>query len=49
MTNLQEYLSCSSVIACGGSWMVKDSYIRDGQFDTIKNLTEEAVRLAKEK
>lgn len=49
LTNLQEYLSCPSVIACGGSWMVKESYIRDGQFDTIKNLTEEAVRLAKEK
>lgn len=44
--NLKDYLSCSSVIACGGSWMVKNDLIRAGAFDQIRALTREAVELA---
>lgn len=44
--NLKEYLSCPSVIACGGSWMVKNDLIRAGAFDQIQALTREAVELA---
>ena len=29
--NLSEYLSCKSVIACGGSWMVKGELVRAGE------------------
>lgn len=43
--NINEYLSYSKVIACGGSWMVKSDLIKDGAFDIITKLTKEAVRL----
>ena len=43
--NLVEYLSFSKVLACGGSWMVKDELIRKGNFDEITRLTREAVNL----
>lgn len=45
--NLLEYLAFPKIIACGGSWMVKDTYINEGRFDEIKNLTAEAVSLLK--
>lgn len=45
--NLEEYLACKSIIACGGSWMVKGDMIKAGDFARIKALTEEAVALAK--
>lgn len=44
--NLADYLSVPSVIACGGTWMVKLSMIQAGEFDKITRLTEEAVRIA---
>lgn len=44
--NLEKYLGCSSVIACGGSWMVKGNLIEEGKFDEIKRLATEAVKLA---
>ncbi len=45
--NLETYLSFEKVFACGGSWMVKGSLISEGQFDEIKKLTREAVRIVK--
>ena len=27
--NIQEYLGFDKIVACGGSWMVKDAYIND--------------------
>ena len=44
--NLESYLSCDKIIACGGSWMVKGDLVKAGKFDEIKNLTEVAVKLA---
>ncbi|MCD8162501.1 MAG: bifunctional 4-hydroxy-2-oxoglutarate aldolase/2-dehydro-3-deoxy-phosphogluconate aldolase [Synergistaceae bacterium] len=44
--NLLEYLSCDKVIACGGSWMVKESLIGAHNFGEITRLTNEAVALA---
>ena len=44
--NLQSYLSVPSIIACGGSWMVKLSLIQAGEFDTITRLAKEAVESA---
>lgn len=43
--NIQEFLSFDKIIAVGGSWMVKDSLIKEGKFDEIKRLTAEAVAL----
>lgn len=47
-SNLKEYLECPSIVACGGSWMVKGDLIQAGAFDEITKLTREAVELAKE-
>lgn len=45
--NIQEYLAFEKIIACGGSWMVKDSFIKDGNFNKIRELTAQAVSLVK--
>lgn len=45
--NILEYLSFDKIIACGGSWMVKDSLITNHEFDKITELTKEAVSLVK--
>lgn len=46
--NIKEYLSVKSVIACGGSWMVKDSLIKEKKFDDIVRICEEAVEAINE-
>lgn len=46
--NLSSYLSYNSIIACGGSWMVKNDIIEKGDFDLITKLTKEAVTLTKQ-
>lgn len=45
--NLAEYLSCSNIVCCGGSWMVKGDLVTEGKFDEIVALTKEAVELVK--
>ena len=46
--NLADYLSCKSVFACGGSFMVPSDLISAGKFDEIEKLTLEAAELVKE-
>ncbi len=41
--NLAEYILFPKVLACGGSWMVKDELIKAGKFDEITRLTQEAL------
>lgn len=43
--NLVDYLSFNKIIACGGSWMVKDELIKAGNFAEITRLTREAVNI----
>jgi len=43
--NLVEYLTFPKVIACGGSWMVKDDMIKAGDFAGIIDLVKKAVAL----
>ena len=43
--NIKEYLAYEKIIACGGSWMVKDTLINAGRFDEITRLTKEAMAL----
>lgn len=43
--NLLTYLKFDKVLACGGSFMVKDDYIKNGEFDKITALTKAAVSL----
>lgn len=45
--NIKDYLECKSVIACGGSWMVKGNIIEAKEFERIKEMTITAVSLAK--
>lgn len=47
-SNIKEFLAFDKIIACGGSWMVKDSFISQGNFAEIQKLTQEAVRLIQE-
>lgn len=46
--NVKDYLAYDRIFACGGSWMVKGSLIKAGEFDKIKELTEEAVKIVKD-
>jgi len=48
MENLAEYLTCRSVLACGGSWMVKSDLIRAGEFEKITGMVREVCALARE-
>jgi len=41
--NLNDYLAFDKVIACGGSYMVKDDLIKIGNFAEITALTKQAV------
>lgn len=46
--NLVSYLSCPSILCCGGTWMVKEDLIDNGRFDEIERLCREAVQLMKQ-
>ena len=46
--NLKDYLGCSKIVCCGGSWMVKNTMIENNEFDRIEELVKEAVEIVKE-
>ena len=41
--NLAEYILFPKVLACGGTWMVKDDLIKAGNFAEVTRLTAEAI------
>ncbi len=43
--NILSYLEFDKIVACGGSFMVKDELIKAGEFDKISELTYNAVML----
>jgi 2-dehydro-3-deoxyphosphogluconate aldolase/(4S)-4-hydroxy-2-oxoglutarate aldolase len=43
--NLRAYLDVPSVLAVGGSWLVKTELLRTGRFDEVERLTRETVEL----
>ena len=43
LDNVNEYLNNNKIIACGGSFMVKESYIDNDNWEEITNLTKKAV------
>jgi 2-dehydro-3-deoxyphosphogluconate aldolase/(4S)-4-hydroxy-2-oxoglutarate aldolase len=45
--NLSDYLRFPKVLACGGSWMVAKDLIAGKRFDRIRELSREAVEMAK--
>jgi len=44
INNLSSYLTLDSVIACGGTWIVRDDLIKSKNFNEITRLTREAVK-----
>lgn len=46
--NLADYLNQPSVVACGGSWVAKKRLIAAHEFETIANLTAEAVNIVRD-
>jgi len=42
--NIGGYLAFNKILACGGSWMVKDSLIKEGNFAEITRMTRAAVQ-----
>uniref|UniRef100_A0A3B0LZ23 2-dehydro-3-deoxy-phosphogluconate aldolase n=1 Tax=Arsenophonus endosymbiont of Trialeurodes vaporariorum TaxID=235567 RepID=A0A3B0LZ23_9GAMM len=47
LENIGHYLASPQVIACGGSWMVNNKLIKAKDWDTIGQLTHQAVKLVK--
>lgn len=45
--NINDYLSFKKVVACGGTWMVKNDLVESGNFEEITRLTKEALELVK--
>ncbi len=43
--NINDYLAVPSVIACGGSWMVKDSLVKEKKFAEITEICKEAINI----
>lgn len=46
--NLRDYLSISSVAACGGSWLTPTDAIERGDYEKIAALAAEAIALARQ-
>ena len=46
--NVRDYLSFEKIVACGGTWMVKNSLIEAGDFAKIEDMTREAAKIVKE-
>ena len=46
--NVKEYLAYNRILACGGSWMVKNDLVKADDFDKIKEMTREAAAIVKE-
>lgn len=43
MDNITNYLAHDEIIACGGSWMVKNDLIKAKEFEKIKEQTEQSI------
>ena len=43
--NLSSYLSSVHVFGCGGTWMVKNDLVSEGDFDEVARLCSEAVSI----
>ena len=46
--NVRDYLAYNRIIACGGSWMVKNDLVKAGDFAAITELAKECVQIVKE-
>ncbi len=44
LNNLEQYLSDPCILACGGSWMVKGDWIRDGNYINVREETRKTIQ-----
>ncbi len=47
LENLATFLKHTSVLACGGTWMAKREWIREGKFDAIENACRETMQIVR--
>ncbi len=47
LKNLADYISCPTICACGGSYMVTADLIDNGKWDEITNLCKQSVEIVK--
>ncbi|HEY1052349.1 MAG TPA: bifunctional 4-hydroxy-2-oxoglutarate aldolase/2-dehydro-3-deoxy-phosphogluconate aldolase [Prosthecobacter sp.] len=47
LANLAAFLSHPNVLACGGTWMAKREWIREGKFDEIENACRETIQIVR--
>ena len=45
--NVEEYLGSNSIIACGGTWMVKPAMFADGDFSKVEQTAREAMEVVR--
>ena len=45
---VRDYLKYDRIVACGGSWMVSASLVKEGKFDEIEQMVREAAAIVKE-
>lgn len=48
INNVADYLSISSVLACGGTWMVPSQLMEEGNWQELGQLVSDAVHLAEQ-
>lgn len=48
LKNLAEYISCKTICACGGSYMVTADLIDGGKWDEITELCKKSIQIVKE-
>ena len=46
LDNLEEYLQADCVIACGGSFMVKEQLISENRWEEITEISKKATEIA---
>ena len=46
--NVRDYLAYDRIIACGGSWMVKQALVEQGKLDEIRAMASECAAIVKE-
>lgn len=47
LENLTDYMKEKAVLACGGTFMVKERFIQNAEWDTITALSQDAVNIVK--
>ncbi|WP_449069098.1 bifunctional 4-hydroxy-2-oxoglutarate aldolase/2-dehydro-3-deoxy-phosphogluconate aldolase [Prosthecobacter sp.] len=47
LANLATFLQHPNVLACGGTWMAKRDWIREGKFDEIENACRETIQIVR--